>query len=78
MTGLAMGTDAPQCCEVFAFAKAAAMIVLMPGTAALARLMRDDGLRDAACPRQAISTAMATASPPPMQSDATPRRPPRA
>ena len=63
---------------MFAFAKAAAMIVLMPGTAALARLMRDDSPNAIARPRQAISTAMATASPPPMHSEATPRRPPRA
>lgn len=78
MMGLAMRRDTSQCCEVFSFAKVGAMIVLMPGTATLARLMRDDGMRAAGGPRQAISTAMATASPPPMHSEATPRRPPRA
>ncbi|GEM_PF-3867583 len=58
------------------------MIVLATGPHALSRLMEAD--RTAGCEsslppkNQASSTAMATASPPPMHRDATPFVPPRA
>jgi hypothetical protein len=58
------------------------MIVLAAGPKALSRLMQAD--RTAECGTgvrakpQTSSTAMATASPPPMHRDATPFLPPRA